>query len=131
MMQILAQNTILLAQKVEPKTAPVFMPVNFTQFNKAIWDSSGSEVSGKGDLSTPGGIINAAMPYLFSIAGLILFVMIVWGAFEIMTGATDPKSADSGKKRITAAVIGFVLLFLSYWIGQIIQYVFGLNFGLM
>lgn len=106
-------------------------PVNFLQFNKAIWSTSdGSEVVGKGDLSTPAGILSAAMPYLFSIAGLILFVMIVWGAFEIMTGATDPKSADSGKKRITAAVTGFLLLFLSYWIGQIIQYVFGLNFGL-
>jgi hypothetical protein len=115
MMQLLAQ-----AEK----------PVNFLQFNRAIWDSSGTVVSGKGDLSSPGGIISAAMPYLFSIAGLILFVMIVWGAFEIMTGATDPKNAESGKKRITAAVTGFLILFLSYWIGQIIQYVFGLNIGL-
>lgn len=102
----------------------------FRQFNMAIWEASGEEVSGVGDLSTPGGVLTAAMPYLFSIAGLILFVMIVWGAFEIMTGATDPKSAENGKKRITAAVTGFLLLFLSYWIGQIIQYVFGLNFGL-
>ncbi len=106
-------------------------PVNFLQFNKAIWDSSGDgPVVGKGDLSTPGGILTAAMPYLFSIAGLILFVMIVWGAFEIMTGAMEPKHAEDGKKRITAAVTGFLLLFLSYWIGQIIQYIFGLNFGL-
>ncbi len=98
--------------------------VNFRDFNKSIWPDATVQ-------PTPSSIFNDAMPYLFSIAGLILFVMLVWGAFEIMMGAGDPKNAESGKKRITAAVTGFILLFLSYWIGQVIQYIFGLNFGLM
>lgn len=80
--------------------------------------------------STPGGFISAALPILLSAGFLIVFVMVVWGAIEIMLGANDPKSADAGKKRITAAVIGFLILFSSYWIGQILQLIFGINIGL-
>jgi hypothetical protein len=64
--------------------------------------------------------------FAFPIAGIILFLMIVWGGFEMVTGATNAKSMDAGKQRITAAVIGFILLFSSYWLMQIIETVFGL-----
>ena len=92
-------------------------------FNKTIFGNS----TGKGDLSTPKGIISALLPYLFTFGGLILFVMIIWGGFEMLSGASDPKSQEAGKNRITAAVIGFLLLFASYWLAQIVQSVFGLS----
>lgn len=79
------------------------------------------------ELSTPAGIINRFLDYLFPIAGFILFLMIVWGGFEMMTGALNKKSAESGKQRVTAAVIGFMLLFASYWIAQIIEAIFGIQ----
>jgi hypothetical protein len=79
-------------------------------------------------LSTPGGIISRFLVYAFPIAGLILFVMIIWGGFEILVGATDKKSIDTGKQRVTAALVGFILLFASYWIAQVVQVVFGLKF---
>lgn len=77
---------------------------------------------------TPGGFLTLLIPYLFTFAGLILFVMILWGGFEMLMGAADSKAQEAGKQRITAAVIGFMLLFVSYWIAQIIQYIFGVNF---
>lgn len=76
---------------------------------------------------TPGGIMSVLLPYLFTIAGLILFVMILWGGFEMLSGASDTKAQEAGKQRIIAALIGFVLLFISFWIAQIIQYIFGVN----
>jgi len=80
------------------------------------------------ELSTPGGIINRFIQnYAFPLAGLILFVMLVWGGFEMLSGAANKKSIDAGKQRITAAVIGFVLLFAAYWIIQIIEAMFGLS----
>jgi hypothetical protein len=45
----------------------------------------------------------------------------------MMMGAADTKSFDAGKQRVTAAVIGFVLLFCSYWIAQIVQFIFGVT----
>lgn len=80
-----------------------------------------------GNFSTPAGFINELLPYLFSLAGVILFMMLVWGGFEMMYGAADTKAQEAGKHRITAALIGFTLLFVSYWIAQILQFIFGVN----
>lgn len=80
------------------------------------------------DLSTPGGIISRVLLFLFPLAGLILFVMIVWGGFEILAKASESKKAlDAGKNRITAAIVGFLLLFASYWLVQIAEVIFGIT----
>ncbi|MGD9129686.1 MAG: hypothetical protein PVJ09_04330 [Candidatus Woesebacteria bacterium] len=76
-------------------------------------------------LSTPSGIINRLLEFIFPIAGVLLFVIILWGGFEILSGAATKKSMDAGKQRVTAGLIGFLLLFASYWIIQIIEGIFG------
>ncbi|MBD3279499.1 MAG: hypothetical protein GF390_02180 [Candidatus Pacebacteria bacterium] len=76
------------------------------------------------ELSTPAGIINRIIFFAFPLAGLILFVMLIWGGFEMITGAASKKSMDAGKQRATAAVIGFALLFVSYWIIWLIETIF-------
>ena len=77
--------------------------------------------------TTPAGIVSAVLPVLFSAAGIILFLMLVWGGFEMMINATDSKAQEAGKQRITAAIIGFILLFCSFWIAQILQIIFGIT----
>ncbi len=76
------------------------------------------------DLSTPGGIVSRVLNFLFPLAGLILFALISWGGFEMLISATDQKGMEAGKNRVTAAIVGFILLFSSYWLAQIIEYVF-------
>ncbi|MEP7167346.1 MAG: pilin [Candidatus Woesebacteria bacterium] len=98
-------------------------PLLFSKLNAAIFGAAGPDVQ----LTTPRGIISKLLPYLFSFAGLILFIMILWGGFEMLTGAADPKSQQAGKERITAAIIGFLLLFSSFWLAQIVQKVFGIS----
>jgi hypothetical protein len=81
-----------------------------------------------GPLNTPGAVISRFLTFFaFPIAGLILFIMLVWGGFEILSGAASKKSMDAGKQRIQSALLGFLLLFLSYWIVQLIEYVFGVS----
>lgn len=75
-------------------------------------------------LSTPGGIITRLLTFAFPLAGIILFVMLTWSGFEIVAGAASKKSQDAGKQRATAAVVGFLLLFASYWIIQVIEVIF-------
>lgn len=78
--------------------------------------------------TNPGNIISFALKYfLFPLAGLILFIMIFWGGFEMMAGANDTKAQENGQQRITAAIIGFLLLFISYWIASIVQTITGVN----
>lgn len=130
-------NRVLLTQATEPGEPAV----NFLQFNRDIWGADNADCTGfwcgirqivddsnriEG-FETPGAFLTTLLPYLFVFAGLILFVMLVWGSFEIMMGAASQKSVDSGKKRITSALIGFLILFSSYWIAQILQVIFGIR----
>ena len=96
---------------------------NLDRFNPII-----TEGSPKADrFSNPGGVLTEILlNYAFPIAGMILFVMLLWGGFEIITSATSGKK-DAGRQRITSALIGFLLLFCSYWIAQIIEGVFGVS----
>lgn len=78
-------------------------------------------------LSTPGGIVSRVLEFLFPIAGLVLFVMLIWGGFEILVKSSQgTKGLDAGKNRITAAIVGFLLLFATYWMAQIIETIFGI-----
>lgn len=80
------------------------------------------------NLSTPGGIISRLLDFAFPIAGMILFVMLAWGGFEMVYGASNTsKAVEAGKNRITTAIIGFILLFASYWIVQLLEVVFGIK----
>ncbi|MBW7955146.1 hypothetical protein H3C66_00265 [Patescibacteria group bacterium] len=95
---------------------------NFDEFNPLVMESTKAT-----QLSTPGGIITELLRYIFPAAGLILFVMIVWGGFEMMTSSVAGKK-DAGRQRVTTAVIGFLLLFATYWIAQLVEAVFGVSF---
>ncbi len=88
----------------------------------------GLSIGGKtGETLKLGNILSALLPYLYVAGGFILFIMMIWGGFEMLTGATEQKSQEAGKQRITTAVIGFILLFVSYWIAQILQIIFGIR----
>lgn len=82
----------------------------------------------KDALSTPGGIISKALgSFVFPIAGIILFVVLLLGGFQMLSGAANSKSLEEGKQRITSAVIGFVILFAAYWIAQLLELIFGIR----
>lgn len=76
--------------------------------------------------SSPAGIINRSIQFIFPLVGLLLFLMLVWGGFEMLVSAHNSKGLEKGRQRVTAALVGFFLLFSSFWIIQIIEYIFGL-----
>ncbi len=81
------------------------------------------------DQRTPGRIISEAMTrVVFPVAGLGLFILILYAGFQIISGSVTGKqtSVDLGKKRLTAAVVGFLLLFASYWLWQLLSLATGL-----
>jgi hypothetical protein len=93
--------------------------MDYNSLNDAIGLKSGND-----DL---GGIIGNVLPYLLTIAGLILFGMLVMGGFTMLAGAADKESQDKGKKMITSALTGFLVIFAAYWIAQILQVIFKVN----
>lgn len=75
----------------------------------------------------PGSIVTRVMFFAFPLAGLILFVMLIYGGFKMILQATTKKSIEEGKKIITNAIVGFILLFAAYWIFQLIQVILGVQ----
>jgi hypothetical protein len=85
---------------------------------------------GGGDrtLTTPGAIISKALSsFIFPIAGIILFVVLLLGGFQMLTGAASSKGLEEGKQKVTSAIIGFILLFAAYWIAQLLELIFGIR----
>jgi TRAP-type C4-dicarboxylate transport system permease small subunit len=65
-----------------------------------------------------------------TLAGIILFFVLMWGGFDYVTSQGAPDKLKTANAKITAGVIGFVLLVLSFLITRVIAYIFGLEQGL-
>lgn len=66
-----------------------------------------------------GSIISAAIPYILAIAGIILLLNLLWGGISLMLTRGDPKAIEAAKAKITTSLIGFIIVFVAYWIVQI------------
>lgn len=73
-----------------------------------------------------GQLISKWLPNVYILAGLILFFFILLGGFSIISSAGNQEKLKQGSKTLTSALIGFVILFASYWIIQLIQVVTGI-----
>jgi hypothetical protein len=70
-------------------------------------------------------IISTVISFLFPIAGLLLFVIFIWGGYDYLLSRGNPKQMQAGQAKITNGVIGMVLLIFSYIIVRFIVAFFG------
>ena len=75
--------------------------------------------------TTPATIIDAVLPFVFVIAGLVLFVMFFFGGFTIFVSAGNPEKTKQGQQMLVNALIGFAIIFAAYWIIELLQYSLG------
>ncbi len=88
--------------------------------------------AGAGKLQSLTGVAALASFFIKSvlvISGIILLFMFLLGGYGMITGAgkNDPKQMEQAKQTLTTAVIGFVIVFLAYWIVKLILGIFGLS----
>jgi len=59
----------------------------------------------------------------------IILILFVLGGIGVIAGAggDNPERAQKGKQTITAAAIGFVIVFAAYWIVQLIEFITGIS----
>lgn len=76
---------------------------------------------------TIGEIISLLLPYIFVLAGIILFGYLIMGGFAFLTSAGDPEKIKTAQKKLVNAIIGFVIIFAAYWLMQILQEVLGIS----
>lgn len=72
-------------------------------------------------------LINRLTNWLLVIGAPILVLMIIIGAFQIMTGAGNPENITKGRHTITYAIIGYALLLISSGITLIIKQLLGVQ----
>jgi hypothetical protein len=78
-----------------------------------------------------GDLVNRIMTFLIPIAGIILFLVIIWGGYDFMMSGGAPEKVKSGRAKITTGIIGFILLVLSYFFAKLIGTIFGLGGGIL
>ena len=73
-------------------------------------------------------VIANALKIVFSISGLILLVMLLIGGFQWMTAGGNKEAMVAAQKRISSALIGFVIFISVFAIINFIAPVLGLRF---
>jgi hypothetical protein len=79
------------------------------------------------NVSGPFQLISFILPNVFILAGIILFIYLVAGGFILVTSGGNVSNAQQGQQIILNAIIGFVIILMSYWIIQIIEIITGVN----
>lgn len=72
-------------------------------------------------------LFNSLIGNVMIIAGLLVFIIAAFGGFLFIVnaGKGDAKGMETGKKALTFALLGFVLIFASFWIIKIIEFATG------
>jgi cytochrome bd-type quinol oxidase subunit 2 len=78
-----------------------------------------------GEDTTVVGILNAVAGFLFLVAVPIATIMILIGAFWLLTSGGNEQRITTGRKTITWAVIGFAVLILAGGIASIVANILG------
>jgi hypothetical protein len=76
--------------------------------------------------TTIGELIATLLPFVFTIAGMLLLVYLILGGLQLMLSRGDPKAAQGAKSHISNALIGFIIVFIAYWVVQIFGTLLGL-----
>lgn len=88
---------------------------------------------GKDVFKTPftdfGSLISIVVSNLYVVAGIVLLFLIILAGFGILSaaGSGDKQKMAQGQQAFTWAIIGFLIIFASYWIIQIIEVITGLS----
>lgn len=78
-----------------------------------------------------GDLVNLLLSFLVPLAGVILFLIIIWGGFDILMSNGNADKVRTGQQKITAGIIGFVLLTASYFIAKLLGFIFGVGEGVL
>lgn len=76
------------------------------------------------------GFISSLLNILFYIAAFLAFYFLIWGAFSYIVAQGKKEELAKAKARITWALIGLIVVFLSYSIAKFASEIFTPKGGL-
>jgi len=81
---------------------------------KSVWTAIGCVEA------TSTGLLNKFLPFAIGIAGGIAFLLILFGALQMMMSAGNPEKLNAGKELVTAAITGLLLIIFSVFILRLV-----------
>ncbi len=81
------------------------------------------------EYETFGELIDAIIKFIFYIAVVIAPLMIIIGAFYILTAGGDPKKIGTGKNIIIYTLVGLVIILLARGLIAMIESLIGVKIG--
>lgn len=80
----------------------------------------------KTELQTLPGIVTFFLPIIFSLAGFILFIFVIYSGFDFLLSRGNAEKVSRAQGRLVAGLIGFIIIFVAYWLTQLLKFVFGI-----
>lgn len=94
---------------------------NYTNLSGMFYQGTSLESGKIGD------IINIIIPYVFYGTGIALLIILIMGGLSLMVSGGDPKKIQAAKGKITSGLIGFLIIFLAYWLVQLAYMILGIQ----
>jgi len=105
----MATSAVLTGTAYLTAVSPVFAQIESTNI-----------APGQGFATNIGDVINAILSFVMVIAALLVFMYLIWGGMEWITSGGDKGKTESARNKITAAILGLIVLASSYAILLII-----------
>lgn len=88
---------------------------------------SGCVVDGVPTLSCIFPLFNNVLNIAFFLASIVALFFIIWAGLKLIRSNGDAKQVDSARKTLTYAIIGLILVFLSFLIVNFIATITGVD----
>lgn len=72
-------------------------------------------------------LLSQIITLVFSIAGILVLVMLIWGAINWILSAGEKEKVENARKRIINALVGLAILALAFLIAQVVGRIVGIN----
>lgn len=87
----------------------------------------GVQPGGGNAVNDLGTVVNNTITLFFTIGGIGFVIMILWGAVDWILSGGDKEKLAGARKRITTAIIGLVLLSLTFIIMLVLGQILGIS----
>ena len=88
--------------------------------------ATGTAISpGTGWADNIGALINSALNLVMIVALLLVFLYLILGGIQWITSGGDKGKTEEARNKITAAVIGIIILAAAYALVQFVSYILG------
>lgn len=72
--------------------------------------------------TNPPELVQAFMTFIIGISGGLAFLLMILGAFQMLTSAGNPETLHAGRERLTSAIIGLLIVIFATLLLQIIGF---------